>query len=249
MTTPGERGAALLVVLFTLTLVSAVAAVLVVGASTETLLAAHAGAQSEALAAADAVLARTVAELRAEADLSATLDGRSASRFVDGPPGARTLPDGSTVDLAELVNLANCNRPRPCTMAELDASAADRPWGPRNPRWRLYSWGPLVPPVGAPASGVPVYVVSMVADDPAETDGAPLIDGGGPTVPANPGTGIVLVRGEAYGRRGARRVVEASVVRLDVVARAAWAAADPATRGTPPAPTPYVQIRGWREVR
>lgn len=249
MTMTGERGAALLVVLFALTLVSAVTAVLVVGASTETLLAAHTGAQSEALAAADAVLSRTVAELRAEPDLSAMLDGRSGSRFVDGSPGMRTLPDGSTVDLAELVHLANCNRPRPCTMAELDASAADRPWGPRNPRWRLYSYGPLVSSSGAPSSGLPVYVVSMVADDPAETDGTPLIDGGGPTMPTNPGTGIVLVRGEAYGRRGARRVVEASVVRLDVVATAAWAAADPATRGTPPLLAPQVRVRGWREVR
>lgn len=245
----GERGAVLLVVLFALTLVLAVTAVLVMGASAETLLAAHAGAQSEALAAADAVLSRTVAELRAETDLSAALDGRSGSRFVDGTPGARVLPDGSTVDLAALVHLANCNRPRPCTPTELDASAADRPWGPRNPRWRLYSHGPLAPPAGAPWSGLPVYVVSMVADDTAETDGNPLVDDGGPGVPVNPGAGIVLVRGEAYGRRGARRVVEASVVRLDRMAMAAWTAADPATRGVPPQLAPQVQIRGWREVR
>lgn len=249
MSPAGERGAALLVVLFSLALLSALTAVLVVGASTETLLAANAGAQSEALAAADAVLSRTVAELRAEVDLSATLDGRTSSRFVDGTPGVRTLPDGSTVDLAELVHLANCNRPRPCTVAELDASAADRPWGPRNPRWRLYSYGPLAPAAWTPSSELPVYVVSMVADDPAETDGAPLVDGGGPSLSVNPGTGVVLVRGEAYGRRGARRVVEASVVRLDIVAAAAWATADPATRGAPPALAPQVQVRGWREVR
>lgn len=245
----GERGAALLVVLFALTLVSAVTAVLVMGATTETLLAANAGAHSEALSAASAVLARTAAEVRAATSLSALLDGSVPSRFVDGAPGVRTLPDGTNLDVTDLVHRANCNRARPCTTAELDAVATDRPWGPRNPRWRLYSYGPLVPPAGTPSSDLPIYVVSMVADDPADADGDPQVDGGGSGVPVNRGAGVLLVRGEAYGRRGAVRVVEATVVRPDVVARAAWAAADPATRGPAPAFAAEVQIRGWREVR
>ena len=35
---------------------------------------------------------------------------RNASAFIDGAPGPRTLPDGSTIDLDEATNVARCGK-------------------------------------------------------------------------------------------------------------------------------------------
>jgi hypothetical protein len=229
---------------------SGVAAILVLLTNTDVLIAANAGAASEALIAADAALERTIGELRDSADLSAPLSGVQASSFVDGAAGGRrTLVDGRTIDLDHIVWLAHCQKRTRCSDADMNALRRDRPWGSRNPRWRLFSHGPFDPAPGGPRSGLPLYVLSMIADDQSETDGDPWRDGRQTGPAANPGAGIVLVRAEAFGRRGAHRAVEALVVRQDLADLARWEAADPATRGSRPPPFPFLQVRAWRDVR
>ncbi|MEQ1729229.1 MAG: hypothetical protein ABL982_12710, partial [Vicinamibacterales bacterium] len=143
----------------------------------------------------------------------------------------------------------NCGRPTLCTDPDMDRTTGDRPWGPRNPRWRLFSWGVLDAATGGTTGGAPLFVAAMVADDPAEVDGDPWSDGGSAGPAPSPGAGIVLVRADAFGRRGARRTVEGAVSRLDLSALARWALADPATRGPAPSSFPVLQVVAWREIR
>jgi hypothetical protein len=245
-----ERGVALVMTLLAILLLSAIGAALVLATNTDASIASNTGASAEAFYAADAVFQRTVAELRTVPDFNAVLSGASSSAFTDGSAtGPRTLAGGITVDLAQAVNLANCAKPAGCSAADLNASLRDRPWGARNPRWRLFSYGPLDSPAASGWSGRPVYVVSMVADDPRDDDGDPSRDGVRTGTTMNPGAGVLLVRGEAFGARGAHRVVEGAVVRQDLVTRAVWDAADPATRGSPPAERPVLRVVAWRELR
>ena len=247
---PSENGVALVIVAMAMVLLSAVGAALVVVTSADVLIAANVGASNEALYAADAVFERTLAELRDAPDLTAVLNGTAASGFLDGTAtGQRTLADGTRIDLVQVLSLATCRKLVACTAADMTASSPERPWGALNPRWRLYSYGPLDPAPGGIRSGLPAYVVSMVADDQMETDGDPARDGARTGTLANPGAGVVLVRAEGFGRRGAHRVIEGAVVRRDVAALARWEAADPASRGSPPPATAFLQVLGWRDVR
>lgn len=247
---PGERGAALIVTMLALMLLSATGAALVLVTSADLLIAENQAASDEAFYAAEAAFERTVAELNTAPDFTAVLNGTVQSAFVDGSSsGVRTLAGGITVNLAEVVNVANCARPGSCTGTTMNQLTRDRPWGSLNPRWRLFSHGPLDSGSGTPWSGMPVYSVSLIADDPSETDGDPQQDGVRTGAAVNPGAGVLLIRAEGVGRRGARRVVEGTVVRLDLAARAAWEAADPATRGEPPAAPPVLHVVSWHEVR
>ena len=232
-----ERGLALVVVLAAILLLSTLGAALVLATTAESLIAAHFRTGIEALAAADAILARSVADLGAVPDWTDVLSGRIASPFLDGPAmGTRRLADGSTLDLTRLVNQANCGRDAACRATDMDAVTAERPWGPNNPRWRVFASGGMPALTGQPQSAPSVYVVSMVADDGTENDGDPESDGaiiGGVT---NPGLGLVEVRGEAFGPLGTHRIVQATVARLDTVGAGAGA-------------LPRVRVLAWREVR
>ena len=246
MTLGSQRGAALVVTLMAMLLMASIGAALVLATNMDVQIAANAGAATEAFYAADAVFERTLAELRAAPDFTLVLDGSVGSSFVDGPPtGVRTMPDHTSVDLLEIESLSNCARREPCNDTDMDSSIRDRPWGRRNPRWRLFSWGMLE----ADGPGPSLYVVTLVADDPAETDDNPWEDGAWTGAAVNPGAGVLLIRAEAFGRRGAHRVIEGGVVRHDLVARARWQAADPATRGPAPSSFPVLQVLAWREVR
>lgn len=246
----GERGVALAIVLMVMALLLAVAAGLTVLTSTDAFIAANAGVANEALYAAEAAFERTVGEVRDAPDLSSLLSGTVLSPFRDGPPGGvRVLADGVRIDLGQVLSLAGCHRLVACAGADLDAVREHRPWGALNPRWQLYAYGPLDPAPGGIRNAHPVYVVSMVADDPAEADGDPLRDGLRVGASANPGAGVIMIRAEAFGLRRAHRVVEGVAVRRDLAARAQWEAADPASRGSPPVSTPMMQVLGWREVR
>ncbi len=245
-----EQGVALIVTLLAMLLLSAIGAALVLATSADTLIAANSGATAEAFYAADAAFERTAAELRGAPGITVVLNGAVVSAFQDGAPSTpRQLPDGSWIDLDAVVNQANCGRVSPCTETEMDRITADRPWGPRNPRWRLFSWGTFDGAAGGVTGGLPLFVLSMVADDPAEVDNDPWSDGGTVGPAASPGAGIVLVRAEAFGRRGARRVVEGMLSRLDLAALARWDLADPTTRGPAPSSFPVLQVTAWREVR
>jgi hypothetical protein len=245
-----ERGMALIVTLLAMALLSAVGAALVLTASADALIAEHAGASADAAYAAEAAIERALAELRVVPDFTAVLGGAIGSSFTDGPAsGARTLPGGGTVDLDEVVHHANCARASACSDAEMDAFTEDRPWGGRNPRWRLFSYGPLDNDAASGWSGFPVYVVVLVADDPLDADGVPDQDGLPLGAAANPGAGMLLVRADAFGRRDAHRVVEVTLVRHDLAALARWEAADPATRGSRPADPPRLDVLSWHSGR
>ena len=93
------------------------------------------------------------------------------------------------------------------------------------PRWKLFAYGPLSSLLGSAAVDSAYYGVVMVGDDPAEDDNDPTLDGGG----ANPGAGVVSVRGEAYGPSGAHKTVELTVTRAQ--------------------PEIAIKVLSWREVR
>ena len=245
-----ESGIALVVVVMAMLLLSAVGAALVVVTSADVLITANVGASNEALYVADAAFERTVAELRDAPDLTAVLNGSAPSAFQDGAPtGQRSLADGTQIDLSQVLSLATCQKLTACSVADMSASSRDRPWGALNPRWRLYSFGSLDPAPSGIRSGLPSYAVSMVADDQTETDGDPARDGVRTGTLPNPGAGVILLRAEGFGRRGAHRIVEGTVVRRDLAALARWEASDPATRGSPPSASPFLQVLAWRDMR
>lgn len=173
-----ERGVALIVSLMAMTILMAFGAALIVITSTESLIAGNFVSGRETLYAAEAIVELVVAELRSGVNWSAVLDGNQPSRFVDGAPhGVRVRPPDAPLDLAAVVNLANCATLAPC--------------GGSTP-WRLFAYGPLGDFL--PVAGSPIYVVALVA--PAQADSG--------------GRGV-RVRGEAFGPRGARRVLETTV--------------------------------------
>jgi hypothetical protein len=219
-TNHGERGAALVLAIMTLLLMTALGTALVVTTISETMIAANFGAATAAFYAADAAIERAFGDLRAAPDWNLALGGASQSAFADGPPnGLRTLADGTVLDLTKIVNVANCNREDACNESEMDAVSADRPWGANNPRWRLYAYGRLSEMVPVVSIASPFYVLAMVADDPSENDGDPGVDGDGE---GNPGAGVILLRAEAFGPRGAHRVVEATIARQPAVRLLSW---------------------------
>jgi hypothetical protein len=213
-----ERGMALVVVLAAILLLSTLGAALLLATTAESLIAAHFRTGVEALAAADAMLVRTISDLRAVSDWSEALSGGIVSPFLDGPTsGTRRLPDGSTIDLVRLVNQANCGRDAACRASEMDAVTIERPWGANNPRWRVFASGTMPALAGDPSSGPSLYLVALIADDGMENDGDPERDGGGGA--ANPGLGVMAIRAEAFAPIGTHRAVQATVARDDTVCR------------------------------
>jgi len=190
-TTASDRGAALVLALVAVALLSAVGVAMLFTSSSEVLIAGAFHDQREGIYAADAIVARALDEIGAFADWSALLAGARSPTLVDGPPsGTRTLADGSTIDLQRVVNMANCQKTTACTVAELDAVNERRPWGARNPRWQLYAYGTLGSLLPPGAAGPPWYVVLLVADDPLMSDT------------------MIVLRAEAFGPRNAHAAVE-----------------------------------------
>jgi Tfp pilus assembly protein PilX len=234
----GERGIALIVTLMTMVLLMALGSALVLITSTETIVAANFHSGHEAFYAADAILERALADLRVSADWSAVLDRSTPSTFVDGAPsGTRTLTDGSSIDLAQLTNIANCRKTTACTDADTAATTAERPWGVNNPRWLPYAYGRLADSLGVSTVRSPFYVVAFVGDDSSENDGDPTRDGLSIGGLPNPGLGILSIRAEAFGPRQAHRVVEATIARMEP------AGAAPGGGGITD-----LRVLSWREV-
>src|SRR4051812_46894498 len=213
-----QSGIALVVALLATLMLSALGLALLVTAGTETLIAGNYRDGAEALHAADAAFERTLPDLARVPDWTPVLgspDGVvSASRasFGDAAVSA-VIADGLTLDLRRATTLLNCPQvfppaATPCTVAQMNYPAAERPWASNNPRWRLYSRGRLSTVKSNTDS--PFYVAVWVADDPAETDGDPARDGADSS---NPGAGIVQLRSEAFGPGGARRAIEGTLGR------------------------------------
>lgn len=219
-----RTGSALVIVLLSVVLLTAVGTGMLFVATTDDMSAANLRDARVMIYAAQGAVERATAELASVPDWGAVLDGSLRSSRVDGPPtGARTLPGGRVIVLESVASEAACGRISGCTAAQMDAVSEERPWGLNNPRWQLYSYGP------ATAAGQTLaYTVVLVGDDGAETDGNPARDG----PPGSDGAGVILLRGEAFGPTGAHRVVEAVVGRAEAPAGAA-----------------ALRVVAWRELR
>lgn len=201
----GNRGAALVVVVLALWLLAAATLGVVAATSTQVRIAAAFRWAVEADYAADAVVQRAIADLRGMPDWTSALNGTTRSGFVDGAPvGVRRL-GGTVVDLDLEAALATCGRAPPCDDPTRTAMSETRPWGANNPRWRPFAYGSLQALAGSGGgSASAIYMLAMVADDPAEADGDPDRDEASP----GHGAGLIRVRGEAFGPSGSRGRVE-----------------------------------------
>jgi hypothetical protein len=209
----GEDGIAMIIALIAMLLMSALGAALILTTSSETMIAGNFRDGGEALYAADAVLERSIDDLLTVSDWNPLLDGSVQSAFIDGPPGgSRTLRDGSTFDLSQVLNMVNCRKVTPCTVAEMNAPTSERPWGANNPRWHLYAYGNVGALMPTDSIQSSYYGIVMVADDPSENDGNPLEDGASQS---NPGRGVIAMRAEAFGPKGAHKIIELTVARMD----------------------------------
>ena len=211
----GEDGMALIIALMAMLMMTALGMALVLTTSVETMIAGNFRNSSEGLYAADAVVERAMDDLLAVPDWNTLLDGSVQSAFIDGlPSGARTLPNGSLIDLSQIIGLANCEKTTTCSTADMNAVTTERPWGANNPRWQLYAYGPLREVTPTDTINSNVYVVVWVGDDPSENDNLPLTDGD-ESAGLNPGRGVVSMLVHAYGPSGSRRVIETTFARTD----------------------------------
>ena len=206
-----ERGIALIIVLLSMLLLSALGIALSLTTSTETRIAASSRWSTETFYAADAGAARAIHDLSLVGDWNDVLSGAATSTFVDGVPGPRTLPDGSRIDMRQATDLLNCGHVS-CRIDELSAVTVDRPWGSNNPIWQLYAHAPAAALSPSGEIDAQAYIVVWVADDPLDNDGLPLIDGddAGAT---NPGRGLVQLRAQAYGPDRAVHTIEVTLRR------------------------------------
>jgi Tfp pilus assembly protein PilX len=206
-----EQGSAVVVALLSLLLLTALGLALTLTTATETAISANQRMGQEAMNAADAAIERAMQDLLTLPDWNRALNGAEQSSFVDGgPSGARALPDGTAVNLTEMLNLARCGHTTACGASEIATNSPERHWAANNPVWQLYAYGPVSELLPTGTINSPIYVVVMVGDDPSETDGNPLVDGNDA---ANPGSGVLSLRAEAFGPHGTHRVIEATMAR------------------------------------
>lgn len=212
-----ERGMALIVALMSMMLMMALGLALVLTTMTETRISANYREGSEALYAADAAIERVMQDLLTVPDWNTVLaDGGTTSAFIDGSPGIRNLPDGTTIDLNEATNIVRCGAVA-CSDTDITTSTEERPWGANNPRWQIYAYGPMSDMLPTDTINSRVYVIVWVADDPSENDGDAQQDGGTAVEVGeeNPGGGVLSLLAHAYGPEGSRRVVEVTIARTD----------------------------------
>jgi len=208
-----ERGAALVVALMATMLLSALGLALIMTTTTETKITGNYTYAQEAMYAADGVIERTVQDVLTIPDWNDMLSGAARSAFVDGAPsGTRTLPNGAVIDLTQATNMINCGKLTTCSVTDMNTSTEDRPWGTNNPRYQLFAYGPSTDFIETGTTNSPFYVVVWVADDPAEIDNDPTKDGNDVT---NKGSGVITLRAEAWGGRGAHKVIEVTLMRTD----------------------------------
>src|SRR5438034_852247 len=215
-----EDGIALIVALMATMLMTALGVALILTTSTETMITANYRNGQEALYAADAALERAMDDILTVPDWNNLLNGSTQSAFSAGSPsGARTMPDGTQIDLGQLVNLSNCGKVSSCSSSDLTANlTGDRPWGANNPVWQLYAYNRLDSMVPSGTINSQYYVVVLVADDPSDDDNDPLHDGlaaAAGMLSPNPGIGVLSLRAEAFGPRGAHKVIQMTVARTD----------------------------------
>lgn len=208
-----EQGVALIIALLSMLLLTALGMALTLTTSTEGRIAYNYRDGVEALYAADAAIERVMQDVLTVPDWNNMTNGTATSAFTDGPPGDRTLPDGTTLNLLQATAYVRCGK-LSCSTADLDAYTPERPWGENNPRWQLYAHGPMREMLPTDTVNSNMYVVVWIADDPAENDNNPLVDGD-TTNGENPGRGVLAMLAHAYGPSGVRRVIEVTIARTD----------------------------------
>ena len=186
-----DGGSALIVVLLATMLLTSLGIGLVMLSNTEATIAANFRSGNETLYAADAALERVVQDLLMAPRWNDVLAGTLQSAFVDGSL-TPTTPYGERLDLNVIT-----------ARLQTESDAGD-PWGPNNPEWRLFAYGPLSEMLSASIQSL-TYVAVWVADDPSETDDDPAADG----------NGVVTVRAEAWGPHGTHRTIEVTLARTD----------------------------------
>ena len=223
-----ERGMALIVALLSMLLLTALGMSLMLTTTTETMITSNYRDGVEAMYAADAGIERTMQDLLTVPEWNSVLTSPDGVRagVMSGFSATSltpTLGDGRQLDLVKATNAANCPQISPpsstaCSTAAMNLTTAERPWGNNNPRWRLYAHGPVEEFVPTGTINSPFYVAIWVADDPSETDDNPTRDGDpsvSPTIPNNPGAGVLQLRAEAFGPGGAHRIIEMTLARTD----------------------------------
>lgn len=192
-----QDGTALVIALMSMMLLTALGAAVVMVSRTETAIANNYRNSQEALYAADAAVERVVQDLLMVPRWNDILTGGVTSSFSDAAPSNIVLPGGGRI------NLLNA------TAALQSATDTADMWGPNNPQWRLFAWGPISRLLNTLAIDSPMYVAVWVADDPADGPSAGAADGN-PLLDAN---GTLTIRAEAFGPDGTRKVIEVTVAR------------------------------------
>jgi hypothetical protein len=205
-----ERGTALIAALLAISLFSALGLALSLSSAVDRMAASNRHEAVQLLNEADAALELAARDLSRIADWNAVLDGRLRSSMVDGPPsGTRRVSADSVIDLTGLTNDLTCGRAAGCTNVARMAFTSDRPWGPNNPWWQPFLYGPLAA-TSNPLHPTPVFVVVWVGDDGAEVDGNVLTDGES----IGEGRYIIRARAAAYAAGRSVRAVEAELARV-----------------------------------
>jgi hypothetical protein len=184
------------------------------------------------LYAADAAIELAARDLSRADDWSSVLAGLQRGSLTDGVPGGVRQTPGASINLIALTNQLNCGSDAGCTSAQMDTSTRDRPWAGNNPRWQLYGYAPFGTSAELERPN-PCYLVIWIADDAREQDDDPSSD----AIDAEPGHGILRVRAEAFGYGGARRGIEAELVRFCLPG------------GDPGSCRASIRVQSWLEVR
>ncbi len=184
-----EAGAALLLALIAMALLSGLGMGLVMMSASETKIADSYRAGAETLYAADAAIERAVMDLGGISQWNSVLTGAVHSPLADSTRRP-TLPSQDVLDLDAVTS-------------QLQSAMSGAALGQNTPVWKLFAWGSLASMTSLATTETAAYVAVWVADDPSETDNNPAAN-------AN---GILTLHAEAYGVGHAKRVVEATVSR------------------------------------
>lgn len=187
-----DRGSALITALLATVLLTALGLGLLMMSNTETAIASNYRTGSETFYAADAAVERVVQDVLLVPRWNDILTGTIKSSFVDDTL-TPTTPSGDHLDLTALTS---------DVQADSDATA---PWGPNNPEWHLFAYGPLSEMLHQGALQSDAYVAVWISDDPSESDGNPSAD-------AN---GVLTVLAKAFGPNGTLRAVELTIAKTD----------------------------------
>ena len=167
----------------------------------------------QALYAAEEALELAVAELGSLPDWSAALNGAARSAF-RGATLTPVMPDGASIDLIEVA-------------AGLRTGGAGSTSAGRGLDWRLFAHGRVGAWAPLPVGYGPWFVAVWIADDAADPNADSGLDG----------NDTIVAHATAFGPRGARRAVQATLVRQAV---------------TPPGPAPVltrVRLASWSVVQ